>query len=253
MSFNVDVVIRQGMTAPDVPFGSIRLAKSDISTHSQHFGSNHILEMGRHFDEYVVAWLPTQIFSFAGIATVHRFPTIAGKQRATSVLGNIGEVVAGITIRRKLRVGPTRICHLFPKSRQKTPDFLLDCRIHTPQVLAQQMPAGLGVPVSLLPLEAKAGKTNGSINSSEEKALKQLASFWVHRHPFDNQVSGFGLIVSFNYGTDRLIRISLITPINPNAFRAAVADHRTNANTMQVFINAFSNPNSALRGMIHNG
>lgn len=253
MSFDVDVVIREGMTAADAPFGQIRLAKSAISTNSQHFGSNHILEMGEHFDQYVVGWLPTQIFRFAGIATMHRFPAMAGKQRATSVLGNIGEVVAGITIRRKLQVPVPLVCHLFPANGQKTPDFLLDCIVNAPAILTHRMPGGLAVPASLLPVEAKAGKTNGSVNSSETNAMKQLASFWLHRLPIDANVAGFGIIISFNYGKDRLIRISLIAPNNPAAFQVVVANARLNANTRSAFINAFANPHSAERGLIQHG
>ncbi|MBL9090908.1 MAG: hypothetical protein JNL96_06765 [Planctomycetaceae bacterium] len=154
---DVDVTVQRGMTGGAVPVGRIRLERHGIDAATRHFGAYHILEMGRHFRDYVLHWPTPWLQMF----TPHLVLQSTGKQRAPVVTGNIGETIAGEVFRRRLGTSITKLRHIWPTTSFKSPDYLLDCRNGVPAAFSSVLVNAAAAPTSRYwPIESKAAKSS---------------------------------------------------------------------------------------------
>lgn len=241
---NVPVYARLGLTGPPTHWGNVRLGRQTIDFAAIHFGAYHILEMGEHFDQYVVAWQPPPLLMFQ---TAHYALRRVGKQKAAVVTGNIGECVAGIVLRRMVHVQLQNLRHVLPTTAFRTPDYLLDCTGGVPGRLNALLTNQPAAPHSHWPVESKSGKTNGIVGQAVVSAIQQLASFWHQRAVVDPAIVGYGAIVTFQYHQAPEIQVRVIEPSNQALIRMQAA-----AQQLRPFSEQFAIIGSPLRGALFN-
>jgi hypothetical protein len=184
-------------------------------------GSCHVLEMGRHYSEYV-----RYRGRFPSIRSVPGFPTgnylrqLDTKSRASNITGNIGEVISGIVARRTLKIDPGGIAHLKTNTFSKTPDYLLSPTTDFEQMLAEIEPALATVTLpDWWPLESKA-RASGKWSDVVMEALRQLAAYWYHHRHTAPQSVGYGIVVATEFERPRRIRVFIFAPSNQAALVA---------------------------------
>jgi len=242
---DVPVRIRLGLNGADTQLGRIRLNRRLIDTASQHFGAYHILEMGRHFDDYLIAWPPPQLQMYYG---PHLALRRTGKQRAPVITGNIGETVAGQVFRRKIGVPISRLRHIYPTSRFRTPDYLLDCRVAIPPRIIACLNNPANAPFTRWPVESKAAATAGRITQSVRSALQQVASYWFNHRVTNAAVMGYGIIVTFQYqGQSPEVVVRIFEPSHQ-----AILLQSAGTMTAAQFTAAINRIGSAERGALRN-
>jgi hypothetical protein len=191
---------------------------SRVDTASGYAGSCHVLEMGRHYSEYV-----RYRGEFPGFRRVPGFPhshylePLDTKSRASNVTGNIGEIIAGIVAQRTLRLYSREIVHLKAKTTSKTPDYLLKRTPRLVQLLSEIDPTIFGgyLP-EWWPMESKA-RGGGSLTTGVKEALRQLATYWYHIRYSGPQDVGYGIVVASYLKRPRRVCIYIFTPSDQNS------------------------------------
>jgi len=206
MSYDFPLRWRFGFSRSVHDMGTISLDVGSVGHAASYAGSYHILAMGRHYDEYVVAGSSRLgISGMAGLPAAHPYKMIGGKVRASGVTGNIGEAVTGIVARRVFGLAVSEIGHLNlrrPGKRRKTPDFVLrfGSRLASHPHIAADWPRGLGHGPEWWPVESKARNTPQQMESAIAEGFKQLLTYWhilaASPAPFPDH-SGFGCVCVF--------------------------------------------------------
>src|SRR5262245_25043820 len=104
---NVGLTVQLGLHGPQQFVGLIQLNAGSIGGSAAWAGSYHILEMARHYDEYVVTGMLPSLPVIPGFPVTHPYRRLASKIRAAGVTGNIGESVAAIVARRRFGLALT--------------------------------------------------------------------------------------------------------------------------------------------------
>jgi hypothetical protein len=242
---NYPVLLRRGLFGGEQPLNSVTLDPAVMNSISAYAGSYHILEMGRHFNDYVLsaAGLPT-FPQCAGLPPAYPFLALSNKQRAAGVTGNIGEGVCGVVADAIFGMPFGDYIHIKLKPAaglRKTPDYMFRLGPYLPAVWHAALGA-LPAPLPVWwPVESKARTTRGSVDTAvRSEALLQLASFWYSiRNSFPNAV-GFGMTVGFAYETNPRVLINVFLPSNQAALQVYIAS-KANYNAFRVEIKAQPN------------
>ena len=175
-------------------------------------GSCHVLEMGRHYAEYVR--YKEQFPSFPRAPGFPHSPYLNQldiKSRASNVTGNIGEIIAGVVARRTLKIDAAGIALLKTSPNSQTPDYLLQRTPEFTSVLAEIAPALAGVTLpEWWPMESKA-RSDGGV-ACVQGALKQLAAYWYHNRYSDPDSVGYGIVVAACFKRPRSVSVHLFAP-----------------------------------------
>ena len=213
---NVSVTVQLGINGRARQLNPLFLDVGSIGAASSWSGSYHVLSMGRHYDEYVVAGRTINLPPIQGFPPAHPYERLAGKIRAAGVTGNIGEAIAAIFARRVLRANVGDITHVRPRRpfrRRKAPDYLMRLVAVMPGPFGAVLPTGLSFRwPEWWPVESKARNSPSGSDAGRRDALQQLAAYWsllADSQPF---LVGFGIIVSFTYQPPREVRANLILP-----------------------------------------
>jgi hypothetical protein len=211
------------------------------------FGSSHILEMGLHYEDYVVTGYLPQLPMIPNLATAHPVLRLLAKTRGSDVTGNIGEIVAAIVANRRWHAQLRGLFHIKATSSHKTPDYLMRFVPTLPTELSQVIPTGTVQPnFNDWPVESKAGGTKGNTKRYIKNALTQLGSYWFHKRATTPSVVGFGLIVSLTYRKDRTITVTVISPSDQPNLQAAI-----DQDLYKDFIAKLATDGSNVRGFLH--
>ena len=248
---DIPVQVRLGLSGPVASIGRIRLDPNAVRAGAGQYGSYYVLEMGRHYEQYVVTGYLPSLPMVHGITTAHPFVQATKKTRAASVTGNIGEVIAALTVRRKLTTVVRHIRHINTSRKYRTPDYLMRFDPMLPSEFALVLPAGIIAAFPDWPVEWKASKTVGGTDRATLKALIQLGAYWFYQEPYNASGVGFGMIVTLTYQVPRLICITLCVPSNQAALLASIRQHRTNRSYRQ-YLTELDTPGSTVRGFLHN-
>jgi hypothetical protein len=222
---DVPVTVKVGTRGPEVGIGALTLDSTSVGATASWAGSYHILEMGRHYDDYVVSSRLLSLPAIPSFPRAHPYQRLTGKIRAAGVTGNIGECVGALFARRILAAAPGDVAHLQPSQPfqpVRTPDYLMR--------IGRLLPGPFLVPSSnppsfpdWIPVESKARTTEAAANDAARDAIAQLAEHW-RRAPAS---AGYGLVVTLTYRDPRELTATLVLPRDPTNF---VADLRS-ANT----------------------
>jgi hypothetical protein len=201
---------------------TIRVASSQVDTAAGYAGSCHVLEMGRHYSEYVryrgrfPSFPPT-----AGFPAGDYLRQLDTKSRASNVTGNIGEIVGGLVARRTLKIKASHIAHLKANTFSQTPDYLLGPSPRFESIIRDivPLPPGTRLP-DWWPMETKA-RGDKNWKSAVRDALRQLAAYW-----YDNCIKaphrvGYGITVAVELARPRRVRVVVFVPSN----QAALTTH----------------------------
>jgi hypothetical protein len=214
----VDVCIQRGLKGPASLLGRTWLDSASIGAVSNWAGSYHVLAMGRHYDDYVISSRILRLPVIPGLPPAHPYERLAGKIRAASVTGNIGEAIAAIVAVRFFGVAIADIAHVRPRRpfrRRKAPDYLMRLGPFMPGVIGAVMPAGQVVAwPDWWPVESKARTTEPACAQARREALRQLIAYWLLLAGSLPQQVGFGVIVTLCYWPPREVRVSIILPSN---------------------------------------
>jgi hypothetical protein len=75
---------------------NLPVSEVDIETAGDYAGSSHVLEMGKHFEDYArYNWEGPSFKAVVGFPTGPTIRQLDMKARSAGVTGNIGETVAG--------------------------------------------------------------------------------------------------------------------------------------------------------------
>jgi hypothetical protein len=216
---------RQEQAWPAVLPKDLPISAADIETAGDYAGSTHILEMGRHFDDYTRDdWEAPTFPAINGLPTSPGMQQLKMKARSPGVTGNIGEGLAGIVARQTLACDVKDIAHLVVKSKQKTPDFLIRHTNGIRSLLMSAMPglAGRYLP-AWWPLESKI-RSDGLNNGAVNEGLRQLGSLWCRMKEASLLDVGYGIVVCAGLQSPREIRIHFFLPENDTK-RQDLIDH----------------------------
>jgi hypothetical protein len=193
----------------------IIILSNEIETTGNYAGSSHVLEMGRHYEDYArYDWEVPPFLKVSGFPTSASMLQLEMKARCPGVTGNIGETLAGIVAFQTLKCDSADIAHLVVQSKQKTPDFLVRMSPDLQPLLIKLSPSlsTLSLP-SWWPLESKirsGAMTPGVIN----QGLQQLAALWYRMKEDQPDGVGFGIVVGVGLKKPRQIRIHFFLPEN---------------------------------------
>lgn len=216
----VPVSVQLGLAGRTRHVGDLRLDTASVHATSTWSGSIfHVLEMGRHYEDYVLSPREIRLPNLDTIPSTYPYERLATKIKTTGVTGNIGEAVAAIFARRVLGAPLSAISHVRPKRsfrRRKAPDYLMKIGpLITPAIGWALNAAG-----PVWRPRVVASRIQGQVDSGKHKkrqareALEQLAACWtivMNRQP---ETVGYGLIVTFAYAPPREVRASFIAPKN---------------------------------------
>ena len=179
-------------------------------------GSYHILEMGRHYQDYVLNGQMPSLTPLSVIPAACPYQRLTTKIRASGVTGNIGEVIASIFARRVLKADVADIAHLEIRGKRvKTPDYLM--RIGTrlqPALSALNAAKLLSGGPDWWPVESKARASKTAASGARRDAFQQLVAYWSLLATSRQMGVGYGLIVTFTYQPLREVCVSVIVPKN---------------------------------------
>lgn len=193
----------------------LRIESLQVDTTAGYAGSCHVLEMGRHYSEYVRYRGRYPAFrSVPGFPTGNYLRQLDSKSRASNVTGNIGEIVAGIVARRTLKIDIGGIAHLKANTFSQTPDYLLSPTTEFEQVLVDIQPtlAGATFP-DWWPMEAKARASDRWKDAAME-ALRQLTAYWYFNCVAAPQRVGYGVVVATQFERPRRVRVLVFVPLD---------------------------------------
>jgi hypothetical protein len=214
----VPVNAQSGLTGTPRSVGSIILDTSAVQGVASWAGSYHIIDMGRHYQDYVLGSALPPLPQLAAIPASYPYERLGTKTRATGVTGNIGEGVAALFARRIMGLTLADIAHVKirkPFKRRKVPDYLMRLNPFISPMVSVLRAAGpfSGAP-EWWPVESKARCTDADAAGARRDALMQLAACWTELRVSDPSAVGFGLIVTFCYRVPREVRATFITPRN---------------------------------------
>src|SRR5437588_3068126 len=191
----------------------LRIESLQVDTTAGYAGSCHVLEMGRHFSEYVRDRGRYPAFrSVPGFPAGNYLRQLDTKSRASNVTGNIGEIVAGIVARRTLKIDIGGIAHLKANTFSQTPDYLLSPTTAFEQVLVDIEPtlASMTFP-DWWPMEAKA-RAGGRWRDVVLEALRQLTAYWYFNCYTAPERVGYGVVVATEFERPRRVRVLVFVP-----------------------------------------
>jgi len=235
---DIPVKVQLGIYGKEIDSGILPLGEGTVGNSSSWAGSYHILSMGRHYCDYIYRPEP-ELQSVIEFPKFDCFSRLTSKTKSQQVVGNIGECIAGIFARKRLRANISDIALLTTNAKRMRPDYLMN--LNGPEIrgLFSQMPLSENH-VSYLadkrwwPVESKATKKIGSIDS-REKGLSQLISFWAKEKESLQETVGCGLIVTFFYEDsvqahqEYEIWVTLILPSNKPNLITQLSDPRFNS------------------------
>jgi hypothetical protein len=212
-----------------VPLGNLVLDSSSIHGTSAWAGSFHILEMGRHYQDYVMGATLPALPQLQAIPTAYPYQRLKTKIRATGVTANIGEAVAAVFTRRVLGAGVADIAHIELRrafGKRKTPDYLLRIGpLLFPALSALNAAGPLSGGPEWWPAESKARSTETSAVSARRDAIEQLAVCWRLLRLSQPAAVGYGLVVTFVYQPPREVRATFIVPKTPQGLLTALTNN----------------------------
>lgn len=170
-------------------------------------GSYDILEMGQHFDAYVMTPRPVLLPEIAGLPNRRRFTRLPAKYPAPSVHGNIGEAVAALTAVSALGFDPAGVAHI-KGLRGKTPDLLLK----TTDTFAQLVGGLAGLALQFpewIPCEAKCRKLERGIKQATNEAKQQLQAYWSAVPVVE---AGFGIVCCYIHSSPQSVQVRILLP-----------------------------------------
>lgn len=223
---NVVAHIQLGLAGVIHVLPPIWLDAAGVGSAASWSGSYHVLQMGNHYDDYVVTGRIIALPPIAGIPPAHPYGRLTGKIRAAGVTGNIGECGAALFARRYLGAAIGDIAHTRPRQpfrHRRAPDYMMR--------LGALMPAQFGPIIpnrftltwpNWWPAESKARSSDGAIRKGRRDALRQLVTYWSLIAFTQPTAVGFGLIVTLTYRPPREMRASLFLPCNQPALIAAL-------------------------------
>jgi hypothetical protein len=197
----------------------------EIETAGEYAGSSYVLEMGKHYDEYVkYDWEAPKFKKIGGFPTGPSLGQLNMKARSAGITGNIGETVAGIVAFQTLQCDSKDIAHLVVQSKQKTPDFLIRCSVGLRSILLGLKPslASQHLP-SWWPLESKI-RSAGINDNIVKEGLWQLAALWYRMKDDAPADIGYGIVVGVGLQKPRQIRIHVFLP-ESDAKQQALLNH----------------------------
>lgn len=213
---NVPVSIQSGLKGAAQLVGNIVLDTAAIQNVASWAGSYHIIDMGRHYQDYVLGPALPSLPQLAAIPATYPYERLGTKMRATGVTGNIGEGVAALFARRVMRLTLGDIAHVKirkPFKKRRVPDYLMRLGPSLPsKVSALKAAARFRSCPEWWPVESKARATAEDADGARRDALFQLAACWAELRPFHPAAVGYGVIVTFSYKVPREVRATFITP-----------------------------------------
>jgi hypothetical protein len=219
MDFTQELHIGFDKTHPAKSLGNLPAPPSLIDTTGGFAGSCHVLEMGRHYTEYVGTGRPVpRLPGVPGLRSLSSIEQLKIKTRAADITGNIGEILAGIVADTTLDLGIHRIAHIKTKKTMQTPDFMLVSTRKFHDFIRANIPlAGRPLPV-WWPLESKA-RYRSIPNSCIKGALSQLFSYWYSIRKEYPAGVGYGIVVASSFSR-RVIKIHVFVPKDLPSMRA---------------------------------
>src|SRR4051812_17001359 len=101
---HVPVVLQLGINGGESSLGSMFLDVPTVGATSSWAGSNHVLSMGRHYDDYVITDRILRLPKITGIPPPPPYQRLAGKIRAPGFKENLGEAGAALFARHCLHL-----------------------------------------------------------------------------------------------------------------------------------------------------
>ena len=164
------VLVRRGLFGAEQPLNSVTLDPRVMNSISAYAGSYHILEMGRHFYEYVISSAGLPRFPLCpGLPPAYPFLALSNKLRAAGVTGNIGEGVCGVVADAIFGLPFGTFLHVNLKpggGLRKTPDYMFQLGPYLPGPCLPVWAPGLPALPTWSPVESKARTTKASVNSA---------------------------------------------------------------------------------------
>ncbi len=77
---DIGTIVFRGLAGPEHAIGTVRLRPNEEGTASDLFGSTFILEMGQHYDRYVIS---NAIPSFQAVPSIYSSAAIAASYEVT--------------------------------------------------------------------------------------------------------------------------------------------------------------------------
>lgn len=218
----------------------VHIRAGQVEAAAGYAGSCHVLEMGRHYAEYVR--YKEQFPSFpraSGFPYNPYLNQLDTKSRASNVTGNIGEIIAGVVARRTLKIDAAGIALLKTSPNSQTPDYLLQGTPEFTSVLTEIVPALAGETLpEWWPMESKARSAGGL--GSVQGALKQLAAYWYHNRYSDPDGAGYGIVIAACLKRPRSVSIHLFAPENQPAlltYLRGFSDYETYRTALDANVN----------------
>lgn len=212
-----DLTVRIGFGRNSHRLMPLVVAQHDVDLVGAFAGAYHVLEMGKHFRDYVERGDMPSFPPIAGFPAAAHFEPLTNKQRAQGVTGNIGEAVAGIVAQQVLGVPASGVAHIRlqrPFRRRQCPDFMIRTGPTLPSVIVHhlRLPCLTHCP-DWWPLESKARVDGNACDQAVSDAFYQLAAYWytISAGACANDV-GFGFVVTCAYDRNRGICLRVFMP-----------------------------------------
>jgi hypothetical protein len=191
---------------------SIDLDPASLDQAASWCGSYDILEMGQHFDAYVITPRSRLLPRIAGFALGRRYTLLPGKISAPSVHGNIGEAVAALTAVTALGFNPGDVAHIKPgagRSACKAPDLILRTTPEFSSLLAGMTGGSEFSMPEWLPCEAKCRGPRLAVSRAIKEAKGQLTAFW---SGLAEEEKGFGVAICFVHHPPQEVHVRVFLP-----------------------------------------
>ena len=175
-------------------------------------GSYDILEMGQHFDNYVMTPRPLLLPLIPGFPAGRRYIALPGKLQAPSVQGNIGESVAAMTAGPVFGCDCGDIAHIRPgggRSAYKAPDLLFRVKSQLRELASDLTGLGAIEMPEWIPCEAKCRRFPTGVRAAIREAREQLAEFW---DQLVEEERGFGIACCFIHQPPQQVQVRLFLP-----------------------------------------
>lgn len=213
-----------GFATLGVNQGQFKVTARRINSISRLAGSYHVLEMGRHFDDYVENDHRPLLITAPYLA---QFPALLAhqpldiKMRSSGVTANIGEAIGALVARNSFDLSLREVVHLTTRSSHrgyKSPDYLFDFANGLPTWFNSEprLAAISNIP-RWWPVESKARA--GSPNQAIRDAFEQLCAYWWSA-AMSGVLPGFGIVINTLYARNPAeIRVHVFVPTNVVKFR----------------------------------
>jgi hypothetical protein len=219
----VTVQFKLGLEGKELSKHVLQIDSSMIGGAGGLYGTQHILQLGRHFDHYYVRQKSFGIGKAIGIYSQAPQCKPCFKTHSSDIVGQIGECLGALIMRRLVGLSTLAIEPLVVQQNRKTPDF----RVY----LTSNQLSRIGIipdddiSVSQFPdewpLETKSRPQNKKTASTFYEALTQLANYWLLRGPQEENVIGYGFIAIVY---DKLSRVDMhvVLPKQPDRIKELI-------------------------------